>query len=60
MTRRKLCKNSTWVSKYAEFDADFEFIEIVAKTLLKKSFNKKVTEKWSFLLLILCAYNFLG
>jgi hypothetical protein len=37
-----------WVSKNAEFDADFESAGKVAKNSYKKVFNTKVTEKWSF------------
>ncbi len=41
-----------WISKNAEFDADFESVEKVAKNLVrKKVIRGKVTEK-SFLLLI--------
>jgi hypothetical protein len=39
--------------KNAYFDADFEFVEMVAKKLMRK--NKKVSEKLSFLLLLLWA-----
>jgi hypothetical protein len=29
-------KNATWVSKHAEFDADLESVEKVAKRLMEK------------------------
>ena len=43
-------KNAIWVSKNAEFGADFESVEKVAKISCEKSYqsNKKVTAKWSF------------
>ncbi len=47
MKEKNFFKKAMWVSKNAEFDADFESVEKVAKTHAKKVFNKKVTEKWS-------------
>jgi hypothetical protein len=40
--------------KNAEFDADLNSNEKVAKNLLKKAVDEKVTEKCSFILLLLC------
>jgi hypothetical protein len=34
-------KNAIWVSKNAEFDADFESVEKVAKNLMRKKLSKK-------------------
>jgi hypothetical protein len=34
-------KKSTWVSKNAEFDADFEFVDKFAKKSLKKVIGRK-------------------
>ncbi len=43
-------KNAIWVSKNAEFNADFEFIEKLKKTHAEKVINEKVTGKLSFVL----------
>jgi hypothetical protein len=40
-TRNTTGKNSTWVSKNAEFDADFEFVEKLAKNITQKSYGPK-------------------
>jgi hypothetical protein len=40
--------------KNAKFDADLNSNEKVAKNLLKKAVSEKVTEKCSFILLLLC------
>jgi hypothetical protein len=36
------------VSKNAEFDADFKFLEKLQKSHVKKVISEKETEKWSF------------
>ncbi len=33
-------KNAIWVTKFAEFDADFESVEKVAKNLVRKKLSK--------------------
>jgi hypothetical protein len=38
--------------KNAEFDSDFESVEKPAKHLMRKSYQRKVTEKWSYLTFI--------
>ncbi len=42
--------NSIWVSNNAEFDADFESVE--------QAISKKLSEKWNFWLLLVCAKVF--
>jgi hypothetical protein len=41
-------KKAIWVSKPAEFDADFESAEKVAKNSCEKSDQRKSDRKWSF------------
>ncbi len=44
--------------KKAEFEDDIESVHIYKKTHTKKVINQKVTEKWIFLLLLLCVKVF--
>ena len=47
--KKNLSKNSVWVSKNAEFHADFESVEkSVEKIFQKKVISKNVTEKCTF------------
>jgi hypothetical protein len=41
--------------KNAEFDADFESVEKLKRTHAKKVIIVKITEKFSFVLFLLCA-----
>jgi hypothetical protein len=47
MINKLFSKKTIGVLKNKEFDADFEFVEKVAKNHAKKVISEKVTEKWS-------------
>ncbi len=52
-------KNAIWVSKNADFDADFKSVEKFAKKIMRKSFQRnKVTDKWSFFTFISVCKSF--
>jgi hypothetical protein len=45
--------------KNAESDADFEFVEKCCRKLMRKSYHREVTEKWTFLTFITVCNSFL-
>ncbi len=53
-----LAKNSIWLSKNKEFDADFESDEKVASKIMQNSYQRIIDSKMEFLNYITVCKNF--